>query len=92
MLIHNKDDIGFVTEFPCFLGHPVAKVYNVRLQRYKDYIIRVCGKDSIPLYNYNMKKFQYGRWYYINLKSIYIYIYHHNIIIFHNYNVQLLIK
>ena len=25
MLIHNKDDIEFVTEFPCFLGHPVAE-------------------------------------------------------------------
>ena len=23
MLNHNKDDIQFVTEFPCFLGHPV---------------------------------------------------------------------
>ena len=23
MLIHNKHDIEFVTEFPCFLGHPV---------------------------------------------------------------------
>ena len=23
MIIHNKDDIEFVTEFPCFLGHPV---------------------------------------------------------------------
>ena len=23
MLIHNKDDIEFVTEFPCFLEHPV---------------------------------------------------------------------
>ena len=23
MLIHSKDDIQFVTEFPCFLGHPV---------------------------------------------------------------------
>ncbi len=22
MLIHNKDDIQFVTEFLCFLGHP----------------------------------------------------------------------
>jgi len=28
MLIHNKDDIEFVTEFPCFLGHPV---FNVNL-------------------------------------------------------------
>jgi len=25
VLIHNKDDIEFVTEFPCFLGHPVDK-------------------------------------------------------------------
>ena len=23
MLIHDKDDILFVTEFPCFQGHPV---------------------------------------------------------------------
>ena len=26
MLIYNKDDIEFVTEFPCFLGHPVLNV------------------------------------------------------------------
>ena len=26
MLIHKKDDIEFVTEFPCFLGHPVHKL------------------------------------------------------------------
>ena len=25
MLIHNKDDIEFVTEFPCLLGHTVDK-------------------------------------------------------------------
>ncbi len=25
MLINNKDDIEFVTEFTCFLGHPVYK-------------------------------------------------------------------
>ena len=25
MLIHNKDDAEFVTEFPCLLGHPVDK-------------------------------------------------------------------
>ena len=24
-IIHNKDDIKFVTEFPCFLGHPVYR-------------------------------------------------------------------
>jgi len=26
MLIHNKDDIQFVIEFPCFLGHPVETI------------------------------------------------------------------
>ena len=26
MLMYNKDDIEFVTEFPCFLGHPVSDV------------------------------------------------------------------
>ena len=26
MLIHNRDDIEFVTEFPCFLGHPVHEI------------------------------------------------------------------
>ena len=26
MLIHYKDDIEYVTEFPCFLGHPVPKI------------------------------------------------------------------
>ena len=25
MLIHNKDDIEFVAEFPCLLGHPIYK-------------------------------------------------------------------
>ena len=28
MLIHNKDDIEFVTEFPCLLGHPVRQSVN----------------------------------------------------------------
>ena len=27
MLVHNEDDIEFVTEFPCFLGHPVDDSY-----------------------------------------------------------------
>ena len=27
MLIHNKDDIQFVAEFPCFLGHPVYNTF-----------------------------------------------------------------
>ena len=28
MLIHNKDDIEFVTEFPCFFGTPCIKHVN----------------------------------------------------------------
>ena len=31
MLIHNKDDIEFVTEFPCFLGHPVCLSFGITL-------------------------------------------------------------
>ena len=53
MLTHNKDDIEFVTEFPCFLGHPVtpsfkshniimsARVYFMkRVKAYKDVSIK----------------------------------------------------
>ena len=29
MLIHNKDDIQFVTEFPCFLVHPVVFISEI---------------------------------------------------------------
>ena len=28
MLVYNKDDIEFVTEFPCLLGHPVLQIWN----------------------------------------------------------------
>ena len=38
MLIHNKDDIEFVTEFPCFLEHPVLGWFhgiNSNGQEYK---------------------------------------------------------
>ena len=28
MLNHNKEDIEFVTEFPCFLGQPVKQVFS----------------------------------------------------------------
>jgi len=33
MLIHNKDDIEFVTEFPCFLGHPVVWLRFIKKKR-----------------------------------------------------------
>ena len=31
--INKKDDIEFVTEFPCFLGHPVFKKIQIIVQR-----------------------------------------------------------
>ena len=33
MLIHNKDDIEFVTEFQCLLGHPVFRYKWLRFLR-----------------------------------------------------------
>ena len=33
MLILNKDDIQFVTEFPCFLGHPVYNQEKVKITK-----------------------------------------------------------
>ena len=29
ILIHNKDDIEFVPEFPCLLGHPVSEIFRL---------------------------------------------------------------
>ena len=43
MLIHNKDDIEFVTEFPCFLGHPVSLIYLDQLK----YIVSVVNIECI---------------------------------------------
>ena len=45
MLIHDKDDIEFVTEFPCFLGHPVLKGFSwstwfvISLKEWQKYLI-----------------------------------------------------
>ena len=33
MLIHNKNDIELVTEFPCLLGHPVVNTTIEKLVR-----------------------------------------------------------
>ena len=34
MLMYNKGDIEFVTEFPCFLGHPVFSLFiNVKTSK-----------------------------------------------------------
>ena len=43
MLIHNKDDIEFVTEFPCLLGHPV-QYYLCTTDRAPNF----CGKSNDP--------------------------------------------
>ena len=39
MLIHNKDDIELVTEFPCFLGHPVQLYFN-NFQQFKKFCLK----------------------------------------------------
>ena len=56
MLIHNKDDIEFVTEFPCFLGHPVlyctllCRLYILQLL----YVTLYTGPNQIVVvYIYN---------------------------------------
>ena len=47
MLIHNKDDIEFVTEFPCFLGHPVLLLISI----YLFHISIVCiNKRNLAIY------------------------------------------
>ena len=38
MLIHNKDEIDFVTEFPCFLGHPLDK--EMRMKEFRFIIVK----------------------------------------------------
>jgi len=40
MLIHNKDDIKFVTEFPCFFGTPCRIIV---LPRYSPKLNSVVG-------------------------------------------------
>ena len=39
MLIHSKDDIKFVTEFPCFLGHPVSNLYDLNNKALYSYLL-----------------------------------------------------
>ena len=39
VLIHNKDDIQFVTEFPCFLGHPVTSIRDTFKPRKRKRVI-----------------------------------------------------
>ena len=44
MLIYNKDDIEFINEFPCFLGHPVYKYITLQSPE------RIIGQFNLILY------------------------------------------
>jgi len=37
MLNHNKEDIEFVTEFPCLLGHPVYRIGTIGYKNYSKF-------------------------------------------------------
>ena len=39
MLIHNKDDIQLVTEFPCLLGHPVLTLIILVVAEYIESLV-----------------------------------------------------
>ena len=41
----------------------ISKIYDIGFNRYRDYKIRVCGKDSIPLMNLNC--LSYSKWVYL---------------------------
>ena len=52
MLIHNKDDIEFVTEFPCLLGHPVWALHGYNrtfiLKIHAHYRLLSCCANNLP--------------------------------------------
>ena len=48
MLIHNKDDIEFVTEFPCFLGHPVYLYFSKYLGAWNNDNLGIISKFILP--------------------------------------------
>ena len=63
MLIHNKDDIQFVTEFPCFLGHPVPnfKSHNINMSARVYFMknVKDCkGVSIMSLYKYKYNRMQ----------------------------------
>ena len=45
MVIHNKDDIDFLTEFPCFLGHPVEREKIIKFIEKQIILICFPGKS-----------------------------------------------
>jgi len=49
---NTKDDFQVVFLLSCFVGHPVSKVSDIEMYRYRDKKIRVCDKNSILLYGF----------------------------------------
>jgi len=50
-------------------------VYHIGLQRYRDYKIKICGKDSIPLKNNSKNSFALSFHRAFNIKGI-VYVIH----------------
>ena len=48
MLIHNKDDIEFVTDFPCLLGHPVEDKYKMLTRNIATHASPILSKEIAP--------------------------------------------
>ena len=48
MLIHNKDDIKFVTELPSFLGHPVHKKVVILKNIKKSFLLSFFCSAKMP--------------------------------------------
>ena len=57
MLIHVKDDIEFVTEFPCLLGRPVEKseVFNSDTISFTVYYRKISRNCSLDMLNQYLK-------------------------------------
>ena len=74
MLIHNKDDIEFVTEFPCFLGHPVVEHADLN----KSWVLYLTVKMSTKGEKCSYKPSQnITRHMYSLVAKQYIYLYFH---------------
>ena len=56
MLIHNKDDIEFVTEFPCFLGHPVWYSLESNLREVSKTLGNLAGGRELQSRVQNLEK------------------------------------
>ena len=60
MLIHNKDDIEFVTEFPCLLGHPVHEMNQIKVRTQLRIVNQEHPRVSTELPNQKMRQIGQG--------------------------------